>query len=801
MFQNYFILFFRNIKRDKHSFFINLIGLSTGLACALLIYLWVNDELHIDKFQGKGSHIYQVMQNSPSANGIVTFEPTPGLLAKTMMEEMPEIEYATSVVPASWFDQKGILSVGKNSLKTDGQFVGNDFFKIFPFKLIMGDSNRILADDHAVLLSDEMAMKLFNTTNVIGKSVEWAQEDFNDTYMVSGVFKTPPANSTAQFDLLLSYGLFLKKFPKLQNWSNSDPDTYIALKKGTDIKQFNAKIANYLKSKDKNSNVTLFVRRYSDKYLYGKYENGIQSGGRIGYVKLFSLIAIFVLFIACINYMNLSTAKASRRMKEIGIKKAIGSNRKTLIGQYLSESILIAFLSLMCAGILVALFLPQFNMITGKKLYLALNMDLVFPVLGITLFAGLVAGSYPAFYLSGFKPIDVLKSKLHTSPGELWVRKGLVIFQFSLSVVFIVGLLILTKQVEYTQTKNLGYNRNNVIYFSMQEKAINNSGDDGTAGKPEKETATVLSRIKSTPGVVNASTFWQSIVAQHGSTSGVSWDGQNEGDKLNFACLNVDYDFIETLGINIRDGRAFSREFGTDDSAIVFNETAIKSMGLTDPVGKTVKLWGKDRQIVGVVKDFNFESLHNKIGPLFLILEPQLNNFIVKISSAVPLETIDRLRGIYKEYNPEIPFEFTFLDTDYQVLYQSERKITTLSKYFAGIAIIISCLGMFGLAAYTAERRRKEIGVRKVFGSSQLSIFYLLSGDFTKQVLVSIVIALPISYLIAKHWLNSFAYRINLEWWLFLGAGLIALFIAWLTVGTQAVKAANTSPSQCLKEE
>ncbi len=801
MFRRHIFLVLRNIKRNKSSFFINMIGLSTGLASAVLIYLWVNDELHIDKFQGRSSHIYQVMQNSPSANGIETLEPTPGLLAKTMMEEMPEIEYATSVVPPSWFNQKGILSVGKNSVKTDGQFVGNDFFKFFPFKLILGDTEKILADDHSVLLSDELAMKLFNTTNIIGEAVEWSQEDFNDAYRITGVFRVSPANSTAKFDLLLNYELFLKKYPKLQNWSNSDPNTYITLKKGIDISQFNTKIENYLKSKDDQSKSTLFVRSYSDKYLYGKYENGVQAGGRIEYVRLFSIIALLILLIACINYMNLSTAKAAHRMKEIGIKKVIGSSRKSLIGQYLGESILIAFLSLICAGVLVALLLPQFNAITGKNLDLALNLNMFCSVLGITFFVGLVAGSYPAFYLTGFSPTAVLKAKLNASTGEIWVRKGLVIFQFTLSVAFIIGLLILTRQVEFTQTKNLGYNRDNVIYFSVQEKAINNSWDNGTAGKPEKETAAFLSRIKSTPGVVNASTFWQNIVAQHGSTSGVNWDGQNEGDRLNFACLNVGVGFIETLGINIREGRAFSREFGTDNSAIIFNETAIKSMGLTNPVGKTIKLWGKDRQIVGVVKDFHFESLHNKIGPLFLIPEAQLDNYIVKISSAATVETINRLKEIYKEYNPAIPFDFKFLDSDYQALYQSESKTAALSEYFAGIAIIISCLGLFGLATFTAERRRKEIGVRKVFGSSRLSIFYLLSGAFTKQVLAAILIASPLSYVAARFWLNTFAYKINLEWWFFAGAGIIALFVAWLSVGSQAIKAANMNPAMSLKEE
>jgi len=802
MFKYNLLLIIRNIKRNKSSFFINLIGLSAGLACALLIYLWVNDELHVDKFHEKDGQIYQVMQNAGKADQITTIEPTPGNLAKSMDEEMPEVEYAVSVIPASWFDKKGILSVGDMNIKADGEFAGKDFFHIFSYKLIHGDENKVLTDKNAILLSDELALKIFHTTeNLIGKTIGWNQEDFTGTYVVSGVFQKPPSNSTSQFDLLFNYGLFLEKYPKLQNWSNSDPSTYLCLKKGTNINQFNAKIANYLKSKDQNLNGELFVRPYSDKYLYGNYENGVQAGGRIAYVTLFSLIAIFILVIACINFMNLSTATAFRRSKEVGIKKAIGSNRKTLIAQYLGESMLVTFLSLIVAFFLVVLILPQFNAITGKNLSFAFNKNVFLSTLGIALFTGFVSGSYPAFYLSGFNPITVLKGKLNTSPGEMWTRKGLVIFQFTLSVIFIVGLLVVSKQIEFTQTKNLGYKRDNVIYFSLEDKTIGSTENNVAGNYRAKRVEAFINGLKSIPGVVNASNFWQNIVAEHGSTSGVSWAGKSQDDKINFACLNVGYDFIETLDIKVREGRTFSKDFGTDNSAIIFNEAAIKNMGLTEPVGKTVKLWGKERNIIGITKNFNFESLHNEIQPLFLIFDSPLPHILVKISAPTQKSTINQIQKIYTEYNPGFPFEFKFLDDDYQALYESENKVAVLSKYFAGIAILISCLGLFGLAAFTVERRRKEIGVRKVFGSSQLSIFYLLAGDFSKQVLVSILIATPLSFLIARHWLNTFAYKISLEWWFFVGAGSLALFIAWLTVGSQAVKAANTNPAASLKDE
>ena len=401
-----------------------------------------------------------------------------------------------------------------------------------------------------------------------------------------------------------------------------------------------------------------------------------------------------------------------------------------------------------------------------------------------------MSGIYPALFLSHFNPAIVLKGKFNRSIGELWARKGLVIFQFTISIILIVLVFVVQKQIAFIQSKNPGFDRNNIICFKKE-------------GKLEEGIKPFLSELENIPGIVNASIYHGDLIANPTGTDGVNWEGKSLNDKVNFKYLCIGDNFIETIGIEVEEGQSFSKEYSTNDSKIIFNETAIKSMGIKDPIGKTITLWGESKQIVGVVKDFNFESLYENLKPCFLLYSSteDMDNIIVKIKTDRERETIEQLRKSYQKFNIGLPFDFKFMDDDYQMLYESENRVAILSRYFAGIAIIISCLGLFGLTAFTAERRRKEIGIRKVFGSNKLDIFSLLSIDFSKQLLVSISIALPISYLIAIHWLDSFAYRIELECWFFVAAGLMTLFIAWTTIGTQTIKAANTNPVQCLKDE
>jgi ABC-type antimicrobial peptide transport system permease subunit len=787
MLTHHLLLAYRSSLRYKSSFVVNLVGLSTGLACAMLIYLWVSDEMGIDKFHAKGDRLYQALLNRQLTDQVVTEHATPAPLAEALVHEMPQVAHAvatTAGIQMPLFT----LTAGNKNVKAAGQFAGRDYFKMFSYPLVQGDENQVLRDKNAIVLSESLARKLFNTSqNIIGKAVVFQQEQ---TYLVSGVFADVPASSSDQFDFLLSFEVFKDLMgPGATNWGNTGPRTFVLLREGVDLQGFNAAIRGLIKAKDNAANTEVFLRPYRDKYLYDTYENGRLAGGRIAYVKLFSIIAFFILLIAASNFMNLSTAKASRRVKEIGIKKALGSGRGTLMGQFLGESLGMAFLSGLVALLLVVLLLPEFNQITGKRLVLRFDTRLIAGAVGITAFTGLLAGIYPAIYLSGFSPSAVLKGKLPQRPGEGWVRQGLVVLQFALSVVFIVAVTVVYQQVQFIQSRNLGYSKDNLIYF-------------GVEGSVKEKLEPFLSAVKNLPGVVNASSGAHSFLGQQSSTTGLEWEGKNPEDLTQFEVVQVNYDMLQTLGIGMSGGRAFSREFGTDSTRIIFNEAAIKAMGMKEPVGKTVRLWGEERQIVGVSKNFHFQSLHEAVKPLFFILAPGATwNVMVKMEVGKEKETLSRLGAFYREFNPGFVFDYQFLDTDYQALYAAEKRVSVLSKYFAGLAILISCLGLYGLAAFTAQRRRKEIGIRKVLGLNEMGIVYLLVGSFTRIVAVAIGIALPLSYLLTSRWLADFAYKIDLQWWYFVGAGGVVLLVSWLTVGFQAVKAALVNPVTTLKSE
>lgn len=790
MIKSYFKIAWRNIRRDVQFTFLNLLGLAIGLTGALMIYLWINDELHVDKHNEKDAQLYQVLQNIPKENTVETAEYTAGILAKSLAEEFPEVTYATPILPASWFSSQGIVIQKDIKLKAKGQFVGKDYFKMFNCEFLQGDKNTALADKRAVAISDELAMRLFNTThNIVGKTIEWNQNEFNGSYLITGVFEKNPTNISEPFDLLFNFDLFIEKRPGMLEWGNSDPRTYLLLKEGTNVAAFNKKIENYLQSKTKNSKRKLVVRPFSDKYLYGQYENGVQAGGRITYVKLFVVIAIFILIIACINFMNLSTAKASQRMKEVGIKKVVGASRSSLVFQYISESVLLSFMALILSSVFIFLLLPAFNDITGKNLFLSFDWKVAVAMLGITLLAGILAGSYPALYISGFNPVAVLKGKLRTSMGELWVRKGLVVFQFTLSIIFISGVLVLYNQINFIQAKNLGYNRDHVIHFEIPLE------DDSAK---ISSAISFVNEIKQMPGVINAASYYHNLVGQHGGIDGFQWPGKDPSKDIEFANLEVGQNFLETMGIKIKEGRNFSLN---TEKEIVFNETAIKQMGLKDPIGKTVKFWDRERQIVGIAEDFNFESLYEGVKPCFFQVDPVLPNVLVRMQASNESQTLDRIQQAYARFNKGMAFEYRFLDDDYQALYTAENRVGVLSRYFAGLAIIISCLGLFGLVAFTAQRRQKEIGIRKVVGATVTNVAILLSKDFFQLIIVALFIAFPIVAWGAKEWLAEFAYRVNVGTDVYILTALFIVFITLFTVSYQAIKAALVNPVKSLKSE
>lgn len=789
MYNHTFLLIYRSFKRFKSTFLINLIGLSTGLACALIIYLWVNDELSFDKFHEKDSRLFQVMELSEENGSTIVHESTQGPLAEAMVKELPEVELAVPVFKS--IDLQ--LRSSEKIVKANGMFAGKDLFKAFSFKLIHGNAKTVYADKSNIVISESLAISLFGSAkNAVGKRIDW--EFINKAQsIVSGVFRNPPTNNSLRFDFAFSSDMLFEILPHFKSWQNEPVSTYILVKEGTDKAKFNQKIARFLDQyqPQKQSIFGLFVRPYSSSYLYGKYENGLQSGGRIEYVKMFSVIAILILLIACINFMNLATARASRRLKEVGIKKTIGATRCILVIQFLGEAIFMAFLSLIIAGILVIAVLPFFSSLMGKDLTIELTPSMLALLLGTNLVTGLLAGSYPALYLSEFNPTAVLKGKLKNSVTELLARKGLVIFQFTTSLVLIVSVLVIYKQLDYVQSKHLGYDKSNVIEF----------GKDGNIGKSQDA---FLTELKNIPGVVNASSTQSSIVQTEMSatTYGISWPGKTDTDLINFGTFTVNDEMLETLNIQLKEGRSFSKSFGSDNTKLIFNEAAIQVMGLKNPLGTSVRMWGEHMEIVGVTKDFHISSLHESIVPMVFRYNPEQTNIILaKIAPGKEQQALQGIEALYKKYNPGYLFDYKFLDDAYQELYVSEKRISVLSQYFAGLAILISCLGLFGLAMFNAEIKAKEIGIRKILGASASNLMLLLSKDFIKLVLIAILIAFPLAGWVMSKWLQSFAYRIDMQWWMYVFAGFTSIFIAVVTVSFQAARAATANPIKSLRTE
>jgi len=789
MFNNYIKIAWRNLMKDKQFTLLNTIGLSAGIACTLLIYLWVADEMSVDRIFDKDDQIYQLMELGISGGDKVPSDESSGLLNEVVKARSPEVIYATAVAPSDWF-QKFTLSAGEKNIKAAGQYAGKDYFNIFSFPLVEGKRNDLLTDKNSIVISDELANKLFGTTQGLkGKAIRFQQQR---DFFVSGVFEKPDSHSSQQFDFVLSFDYLNDEQGWLKNWGNTGPHNFVMVKKGTDIQAFNKRIAGIITEAIGVDTRTPFAMRFSENYLKNTFSHGSRIGGKSEYVKLFSLIAIFILAIACINFMNLSTAKSSRRMKEVGIKKVVGASRQQLISQFLSESMLITVLSMMLALVLAWIMIPQFNQLTGKTGSLNFSWRLLLALAGIALFTGLLSGSYPALYLSKFNPIVVLKGKLISTVGEVLSRKGLVVFQFALSVILIVSVMIIYQQVKFIQSEDPGYNKDNIVKFD-------------TDGKLQGNQENFIAQLKKIPGVVNASFTFNNMIGRNFGTNGVNWEGKDQNDKIYFEGFGGGYDFTETMGMKIKEGRYFSKAFGDESNNVLVNESAVSVMHIKDPVGKNIQVNGRNRRIVGVVKNFHFESLHETVKPAYFMLITQEKNPWYKIMARIrpgqQKETLDRIQQLYESYNPGFPFVYDFLDEAYQKQYEAEVRVASLSKYFSGLAILISCLGLFGLAAFTAQKRQKEIGIRKVVGASVNTIILMLSKDFLKLVLIALVVAFPISWWLLDKWLQSFAYRISISPWIFLGSGALVILITMLTISFQSVKAALSNPVRSLRSE
>ncbi len=774
----------RSFQKSKSSFIINLIGLSAGLLCTLLIFFWVKHELSVDKFHADNDRIFRAMEHQFYANGdVFTTWSTPGILAAELKAQIPEIEYAST---SSWNVQH-MIKKGESNLFYQGLWVDQDFFSIFDFKILQGNPRKILSDINSIVITESIAKSLFGNESAIDKTLIL---DNNESFKISGVVKDPPTNSTIEFDYVLNAEKWRKENDWLRDWGSNGPGTFVKTTAGSDPDLINEKIKSFIKERNEGSVADLFIYPFADTYLHGRFENTVQTGGRIEYVRLFSIIAAFVLIIACINFMNLSTAKASKKAKEVGIRKALGAYRNSLIKQYLFESFLITAIAIGIAIAILPLILPFFNEIIGLELSLDYSFELVLTLVIVWFITGLLSGSYPALYLSHFQPIRVLKNDIKTSWGELWARRGLVVFQFVMSIFLIISVSIVYSQIQYVLKKDLGYNRDNLVYFWLE----------GRLARENKEP--FLNELEKLPDVLGTSLSANTFTGRSSNISGMDWPGKMDDEVVLFEYFRGNEDLISNMGIKIVDGRDFSGDFSTDDSlAIIFNKKAIKLMRLEDPVGKTVQLFETNMKIIGVTEDFHFTSFHTEVPPAFFIVSDEVWLVQARLSPDNLDQTLKDMDRIHSDFNPGFIFDYKFQDESYRELYASERRVATISQYFAGFAILISCLGLFGLAAFTAERRLKEIGIRKVLGASVTSLMLLLSNEFTKLVLIAIFIAIPISWWASKTWLEDFAYHVDLSIIYFAGAGIISLVIALITVSSQAYSAATINPIDTLKDE
>jgi len=786
MFKHNLTLSLRNFRRYPSNFAINLVGLTAGLVCTLFIFLWVNDELSVDGYHENKDNLFQVMSNHKNGDEVLTWRGVPGLLLEEIQATVPEAKLTVATTDPHEYS----LKYGETAFKAMGRFASNDYFKAFSFPLAAGNIETALADKSNIVISESMATKLFGDANPIGETLEWFFWDRKELFTVSAVMEDVPDNSLEQFDIVMTWDFYHDDLINFKGWGNFYGRVMVVLNEPGQQVTAGEKInAIFHENNDiPEDQIKLWLTNYTDRYLYSKYENGVVAGGRIENVKLFALVGAFILLIAIINFVNLSTAKAGLRAKETGVKKSLGATRSSLIVQFITESVVLSSIAMTLALITVYLLLNPFNTLAEKSLELDLMSNLGLFVIPFVLALGLAAGLYPALHLSRFDAIRALKGKLPERAGNLLGRKSLVVLQFAISTVLITGVVIVYQQMNFIKNTNVGFDRSNIVYFEREGNLL-------------KEDQPFIDAVKNIPGVENASRSGF-VVGGSNATAGVDWEGKPADLNVRFWELKADVGMLEMMNIEMVEGRHFSKDFVTDSTAIIVNEAAIKVMGFEDPLGKTIDHYTGKKHIIGVVKDFNLISMHTQVEPTIFQFEPERTLFIMaKLNKGAEAETLRKIDELYSDFNPNYTFSPIFLEQDYMAQYAAEERMGTLSKYFALFAIIISCLGLFGLASFMAERKTKEIGIRKVLGSRTSSIVYLLTADFTKTVLVAIVIGVPVSYFLSQNWLEGFAYKIDLSLWYFVGVGILAIGLAWLTVSIQTLKAARANPAKSLRTE
>ncbi len=809
MLKSYLKIAWRNMARNKAAAIINVASLSLGLTCCILIYLWIQDEKSIDNFHANRNSLY-VAYTTTRANGktdgsfatpLDVSEGTIQLPFENLPQVIPQVKdvtfYATGY-ELPWGHPES-FQAGDKILKLDGSRAGKDFFKMFSYPLIQGNVNSALSQMNGIAISRKMANMFFGSpAKAMGKTLQYENRL---PFIVTGVFENLPQQSSLHFDFLFN----MEAQKKLLEWSSNTLLAYVQLGEKADSKKVEAAINAYLQpriNKDKNVTQTIGLQRLGDQYLHHIFINGKPVEGRIQYVQIFSLIALFILLIACINFMNLATAKSVKRAKEVGIRKVVGSSRNYLITQFLSESMFFAFLSMVLSIGLLYLLLPAFNSFTGKNITVPVTQISFWTFLiGVVLMTGMLAGSYPALYLSTLNPIRVLKGKLQFTQGSLLLRRGLTVFQFVLSIALIISTIVITRQINFIQGSHLGFNRDNLLYIRIE-------GELGTKNNYQlfKNEALQMPGIAAVDRSSEAPHNMSFAVddASWKADDAINWEGKKANEHVPFLPASVGFDFLKLMNLQVVQGRGFSQDIANDSSdAFVVNEEAVKEMGMKNPLGKWISAWQKKGHIIGVVKDYNTQSAREKIKPLVIDVKEgeYFGVILVRTKPGETKQALTSLEKLYKSVNPNYAFAYQFVEEEYQKLYSNEIVISKLSALFATLAIGISCLGLLGLAMFSAEQRVKEISVRKVLGASVSQLVALFSQEFVKLVLIAFLIAAPVAWYAMNSWLQGFAYQTTLPWWIFVSAGIISVFITLVTIAFQSVKTATANPVKSLRTE
>ncbi|MCK4663469.1 MAG: ABC transporter permease [Bacteroidales bacterium] len=798
MLKNYFKIAIRNLLRQKAYSIINILGLSIGIACCILIFLYINNELSYDKFHDNVENIYRVSTEGNISKDYINVAKTSPALSAAIVKDFPEV---TNAVRIHEMNQATLFSYkDKNYYEEQIFYADSSFFDIFSFKLIKGNPKKVLTEPFSIVLTEKTASKFFGNEDPVGKSLRINDKN---NYLITGIVEDVPQNSHFHFNMLVSFSTLYKLNGKerYKHWGSISYSTYITLTDGVDYKAFNKKLPDFanrylFKGEEVDVNIKLnpYLQPLTSIHLHSKLMAEIEPTGDINNVYIFSAIAIFILLIACINFMNLSTARSLRRAKEVGMRKVHGAVKKQIVFQFLGESVLLSLLGLIIALTLVELFLPEFNNLVNKQLSLNFINDwyLILGFIGVSVVVGIIAGSYPAFYLSSYQPVKVLKGELKEKTGKFSLRNLLVIFQFVISITLIISSIVIFNQLELLKNTKLGFNKDNVIVIPLREERM------------QQKYEVFTNELKKLPEIISISAA-SSTLGSSLNGSGFVPEGVDEKDPWLIFNMAVDYDYVKTMGMTMSMGRDFSREYSTDTASVIINETLLKKLGWKEPLGKTFSHLSRSNslklKVIGVVKDFHFISLKQNIEPFMMFYNPDIfTNLNIRIAGNIP-ESIDKIQQKWNELETSFPFDYFFLDNTYKHLYKPEQQTSRIFNYFTYLAIFISCLGLFGLASYVSEQRTKEMGIRKVFGASVKNIIVLLSKEFLKWILIANIIAWPLAYYLMNKWLQDFAYRTETYLWIFIISALAALFIALFTVSFQAIKAASANPIDSLKYE